>query len=75
MKKSKSDFEKYFFKLVCNGVFGKSIKNVRKHRGIKLFPAERRRNYLLSEPAYHITKFFTEILLALEMKKKADTYQ
>ena len=42
------------------------MENVRKHRDIKL---ERRRNYLVSEPNYHITKFFTENLLAIEMKK------
>ena len=29
-----------------------------------------RRNYLVSEPNYHTTKFFTENLLATEMKKK-----
>ena len=36
---------------------------------IKLIAAERRRNYLRSEPSYCTTKFFTENLFALEMKK------
>ena len=31
--------------------------------------AERRRNDLVSEPSYHTTKFFTENLLAIEMRK------
>ena len=44
-------------------------KNVRKHRDIKLVTRERRRNYLVLEPNYHTTKFFTEHLLAIEMKK------
>ena len=52
-----------------NAVFGKAMKNVRKHRDIKLVATERRRNYLVSEPNYHTTKFFTENLLAIEMKK------
>ena len=39
---------------------------------IKLVTTERRRNYLLSEPNYHTTEFFTENLLAIEMKKKSD---
>ena len=52
-----------------NAVFGKTMENVRKHRGIKLVTTERRRNYLVSEPNYHTTKFFTENLLATEIKK------
>ena len=52
-----------------NAVLGKTIENVRKHRNITLVTTERRRNYLVSEPNYHTTKFFTEYLLAIEMKK------
>ena len=40
------------------------------NRDIKLVTTERRRNYLVSEPNYHTTKFFTENVLAIEMKKK-----
>ena len=43
--------------------------NLRKHRDIKIFTTENRRNNLVSEPNYHITKFFTENLLAIEIKK------
>ena len=52
-----------------NAVSGKTMKNMRKHRDIKLVTTERRRNYLVSEPNYHTTKFFTENLLVTEMKK------
>ena len=53
-----------------NVFFGKTMKNVRKHRDIKLVvTTERRRNYLLSEANYHTTKFFTENVLVIEMKK------
>ena len=40
-----------------------------KHRDIKLVTAKRRRNYLVSELQYHTTKFFTEQLLEIKMKK------
>ena len=52
-----------------NADFGKTIENVRKHRNIKLVRTERRRNYLVSERNYHTTKFFTEHLLAIEIRK------
>ena len=42
---------------------------MRKFKDIKLVTTERRRNYLVSEPNYHTTNFFTENILAIEMKK------
>ena len=68
-RKAEADFEKDFFKLMTNSVFEKTMENMRKHRDIKLVTTERRRNYLVSEPNYHTTKFFTENLLVTEMKK------
>ena len=65
-KKAKHDFEKGFFKLMNNAVFRKLWKML----DIKLVATERGRNYLVSEPNYHTTKFFTENLLAIEMKNK-----
>ena len=44
--------KKKFFKLMKNSVFGKTMKNVRMHRDIKLVTSERRRNYLVSETNY-----------------------
>ena len=37
----------------------KTMKNVRKHRDIKLVSTERRRNCVVSERIYHTAKFFT----------------
>ena len=62
--------KKNFLRLMNNSVFGKTIENVRKYRNIKLFTTKRRRNYLVSEKNYHTTKFFTENLSKIEMKKK-----
>ena len=66
---AKNDFEKDFFKLMNNAVFGKTMENVRKHRDIKLVTTDKRRNQLASEPNYHTTKYFSENLMAIEMKK------
>ena len=66
---AKNDFEKDFFKLMNNAVFGKTMENVRKHRDIKLVTTDKRRNQLASEPNYHTTKYFSENTLAIEMKK------
>ena len=50
-----------------NAVFGKTMGNKRKHRVITL--AERRTNYLVSEPNLDVMKFFKEKLLAIQTKK------
>ena len=68
-KLAKNYFEKDFFKLMNNSAFAKTMENVRKHRDIKFVTADKRRNQLVSEPKYHTTKWFSENLLAIEMKK------
>ena len=69
-QKAKKNFEKDFFKLMNYAVFGETMKNVRKHRNIKLITTETKRNYLVSEPNYHTTKkYILENLLAIRMRK------
>ena len=54
----------------------KAMENVGAHRDIELITTEKKKkNYLVSEPNHQSTKFFTENLLAIEMKKNRDTYQ
>ena len=45
------------------------MENLRKHRDIKLVTTDKRKNKLASEPNYHTTKYFSENLMAIEMKK------
>ena len=68
-KEAKNGFEKDFFQLMNNAVFGKTMKNIRKQRDIKLVATDKRRNYLVSEPNYQTIKWFSEKLLAIEMNK------
>ena len=47
----------------------KNYGELRKHRDIKLVTTDKRRNQLVSEPNYHTTNWFSENLLAIEMRK------
>ena len=68
-KNAKNDFDKGLYKFMNNAVYGKTMENVRKHRIIKLVNNDKKRNTLVSEPNYHTTKWFSENVLAIEMKK------
>ena len=59
----------YLNMIIKDHLFGKTMEKERKLRNIKLVTTEKRRNYLVSEPNYHIIKFFTENVSAIEMKK------
>ena len=69
-KIAKKDFEKDFFKLMNNVVFGKTMENVRKHRDIKLVTTDKKRSKLVSEPNYHTMNYISEDLSITEMKRK-----
>ena len=68
-KLAKSDFQKDFFKLMNNSVFGKTMENIRKHRDIKLVTTNKRRSKLVSEPNYHTMNYISEDLSIIEMKR------
>ena len=68
-KNAKNEFEKDFYKLKINSIFGKTVQNDRKHRDIKSVTTEAKRNKLASEPNYHSTKCISKDLLVMKMKK------
>ena len=68
-KKTKSDFDKDFFKTMNNSVFGKTMENVWKHRDIKFIATKKRTTYFMWEPNYYTAMFFIETLFAIEMTK------
>ena len=68
-KLAKNNFEKDFFKLMNNAVFGKAMENIRKHRDIKLVTTDKRRNKLVSEPNYQTMNYISEDSSIIEMNK------
>ena len=68
-KNAENEFEKNFFKLMNNYVFGKTMENVGNHRDIKIVTSDKRRKRLVSEPNYHSHKKLPDHLMAIEMKK------
>ena len=66
---AKNDFEKDFFKLMNNSVFGKTMENVRNHRDIKIVTTNKQRSKYASEPNYHTTEQISKNLLIVQMKK------
>ena len=68
-KLAKNDFEKDFFKLMSNAIFGKTMENIRKHRDIKLVTTDKKRSKLVSEPNYHTINYISEDLSIIAMNK------
>ena len=67
--KAKNDFEKDFFKLMNNSVFGKMMENIRKHRNIKLVTIEEKYLHTVMKPNFKSGVRFGENLMGCEMGK------
>ena len=64
-----NDFEKDFFKLMNNSVFGKTMENIRKHRNIKLVMTEVKYLCTVMKPIFKSGVLFGENLMGCEMGK------
>ena len=69
-KYAKNAFEKDFFKLLNNAVFGKTMENLRKRVDVKLVTNEKQLNNLTSKPTYVSSKIFNENLVAVHKIKE-----
>ena len=69
-REATNDFEKGFFKLMNNSVFGKTMENLRKRVDVKLCNDIEQRNKLVSRPRFKSMKIFNDHLVAIELRKK-----
>ena len=72
-KNAKNDFEKDFFKLMNNSVFGKTMENIRKRVDVRLVTDEKKLLKLTSKPTYVSSKIFNENLVAVHKIKETLT--
>ena len=67
--KGTTDFEKDFYKLMNNSVFGKTMENVRNRVNVKLVTNEKELNKLVKNSNYKKVNIFHEKLVAIHMEK------
>ena len=70
---AKNDFEKDFFKLMNNSVFGKTMENIRNRVNVKLVNTGEQFKKLTAKPNYESRKIFSENLVSVHMKKTSLT--
>ena len=71
--KAKNNFEKDFFKLMNNSVFGKTMENIRNRVNVKLVNTDKKFKKLVAKPNYESRKIFNENLVSVHMKKTSLT--
>ena len=72
-KNAKNAFEKDFFKLMNNSVFGKTMENIRKRVDVRLVTDDEKLLKLSSKPTYVSSKIFNENLVAVHKIKETLT--
>ena len=72
-KDAKNAFEKDFFKLMNNSVFGKTMENIRKRVDVRLVTDEKKLLKYSSKPTYVSSKIFNENLVAVHKIKETLT--
>ena len=70
---AKNNFEKDFFKLMINSVFGKTMENIRNRVNVKLVNTQEKLKKLSAKPNFKSCKIFNENLISVHMKKTSLT--
>ena len=68
-KSAKNDFEKDFFKLMCNAVFGKTMENLRNRVDVKLIQTKKQLSKYVAKPSFDRLKIFNQDLIGVQNKK------
>ena len=68
-KLASNDFEKDFFKLMNNSVFGKTMENLRNHVNVELVTSQKRLRKITAKPNFTSFRIFGENLAAVQLKK------
>ena len=71
--KAKNNFEKDFYKLMNNSVFGKTMENIRNRVNVKLVNTKEKLSKLVAKPNFKSCKIFSENLVSVHMKKTSLT--
>ena len=69
-KESKNEFEKGFFKIMCNATYGRTLMNLRKRQNISLINDATKLNDLVKKPNFVSSKIFNENLVAVHNIKQ-----
>ena len=72
--KAANEFEKDFFKLMNNSVFGKTMENIRNRKDIKLVSNRDKAIKYAAKPNFHHSKIFSETLVTMHMKRTSLTF-
>ena len=72
--KGKNDFEKDFFKLIKNSVFGKTMENIRNRVDVRLVNNQNKAEKLFINPNLKHWTIFDENLIAIHMKRTKLTF-
>ena len=74
-KDAKNEFEKDFFKLINNSVFGNKMENIRNHKDMKLVTSDKKYLKYVMKPNFKDGHPFSKHLFSVEMGKREMLYE